>query len=177
METADIAALAAIYAELPALPPLGWPAVHAFEQAHSVVLPEPYRTFVATVTAGGRKCGPPEYGLCPPGEPPADCPSFGRIRLDLPFPLSSEWTWEDGETREGVEVDDVYTRGILPLGTDGCAMYWVLVVTGELRGHIWMVCDAGAAPFGREFGGTTAASGFRGWVEHWHAGEDWWDTD
>jgi hypothetical protein len=36
---------------------------------------------------------------------------------------------------------------------------------------------AGAEPFGREFAGTTARSGVLGWVENWHPGEDWWDSD
>ncbi len=31
---------------------LGWAAVHAFEAKHGIVLPEPYRTFVAEVTYG-----------------------------------------------------------------------------------------------------------------------------
>jgi hypothetical protein len=41
---------------------LGWEAVHAFEAEHGIVLPEPYRTFVAEMTDGSSS-GPPEYGL------------------------------------------------------------------------------------------------------------------
>jgi hypothetical protein len=36
--------------------------VHAFEAEHGIVLPEPYRTFVAE-TADGSSSGPPEYGF------------------------------------------------------------------------------------------------------------------
>ncbi len=50
---------------------LGWDAVHAFEAGHGIVLPEPYRTFVAETTDGSRS-GPPDYGLVPPAGLP-DC--------------------------------------------------------------------------------------------------------
>ena len=50
---------------------LGWAAVHAFEAEHGVVLPEPYRTFVAEVSDGSFQ-GPPVYGLVGPAELPDD---------------------------------------------------------------------------------------------------------
>ena len=55
-------------------------------------------------------------------------------------------------------------------------MYWHLVVTGPHRGHVWFVTGEGALPFGAEFGTTTAASGFAGWVGRWAAGRDWFDA-
>jgi hypothetical protein len=81
-----------------------------------------------------------------------------------------------------VTVDDVFDSGVLPLGTDGCGLHRVLVVSGAHRGHVWQLTDVGAAPFGREFGGTTAASGVAGWVRHRHGrarnggGIDWFDA-
>jgi hypothetical protein len=161
-------------AQDPVDPPAGWPAVEAFEARHGVVLPEPFRTFTATVTSGGTDCGPEGYDLRTladdlPGPPLGD-----------PFPLTEAWIWCDGDEGPAGVADDDAFGGLLPLGAESD---WFLVVTGAHRGHVWQVTDDGAQPFGREFGHTTAASGFLGWVEHWHAqtkefGEvDWWDAD
>jgi hypothetical protein len=159
--------------------PLGWDAVHAFEAAHGVELPEPYRTFVAEV-ADGAKAGPPHYGLVGLADLPADWGDDGGDRvLSRPFPLTETWIWEsDPRPYEEYEplLAPVYHHGSIVLGTDGCAMYWHLVVTGPHRGHVWFVTGEGAMPFGAEFGTTTAASGFAGWVGHWAAGRDWFDA-
>ncbi|MFF9037036.1 hypothetical protein ACF090_16375 [Streptomyces sp. NPDC014892] len=74
-------------------------------------------------------------------------------------------------------VDRVYHHGSIVLGTDGCAMNWHLVVTGPHQGHIWHITDVDAMPFGAEFGHTTSAPGFGGWVAHWAAGEEWFDAE
>jgi hypothetical protein len=165
-------------------PPLGWEAVRAFEAAHGTVLPEPYRTFLAEI-AGGSPSGPPSYGLLGPAELPADWgDDRPRREPGLPFPLTArlmwegrEWEEDDTDTEEiDALVDRVFDHGSLVLGTDGCGMNWHLVVTGPHRGHIWMIAGEGADPFGAEFGGTTAAPGFAGWVRHWAEGKDWYDA-
>jgi hypothetical protein len=159
--------------------PLGWEPVHAFEKQQGIVLPEPYRTFVAEITDGAI-AGPPSYGMVTLGSLPNDW-GDGRPERDLikPFPLTEAWVWEDDE-RSGEELgpllEPVYGHGSLVLGTDGCGMYWHLIVTGLHRGHVWLICGEGAQPFGAEFGYTTARSGFGGWVRHWVEGKDWFDA-
>ncbi|TQE23703.1 SMI1/KNR4 family protein [Streptomyces ipomoeae] len=159
---------------------LGWEAVHAFEAEHGVVLPEPYRTFVAEISDGSFQ-GPPEYGLVGLAELPDDWHDDGEARdLSEPFPLTAPWHWEtdDGPYEDPDSViGRVLDHGSIVLGTDGCAMNWHLVVTGPHRGHIWHVTDVGALPFGREFGYTSAAPGFAGWVAHWAAGKEWFDAE
>jgi hypothetical protein len=162
----------------PEATPLGWDAVRAFEAEHGVVLPEPYRSFVATV-GNGSDAGPPEYGLLELGVLPSDWGS-GRPRrrpAEL-FPLTAQWIWETPDSPEPDEerLAPVYDHGSLVLGTDGCGMYWHLIVTGEHRGHIWLIDEAGAAPFGAAFGFTTGEPGFAGWVRHWAADKEWWDA-
>ncbi|WP_028805533.1 SMI1/KNR4 family protein [Streptomyces sp. 142MFCol3.1] len=157
---------------------LGWEAVHAFEADHKIVLPEPYRTFVAEITDGSSS-GPPEYGLISLAEMPADLDDGEERDLSKPFPLTEAWIWEDDEdvVEDGDErVERVYNHGSIVLGTDGCGLYWHLIVTGPHRGHIWQVGDVGASPFGDPFGCTTAEPGFTGWVRHWAANKPWHDA-
>ena len=156
--------------------PLGWDAVYAFEGEHGVVLPEPYRSFVATI-GDGFHSGPPYYGLMPLGMLPPDW-GAGRPerQLSKPFPLTGRWICEGDEAPElDDEISPVYDHGSLVLGTDGCGMYWHLIITGEHRGHIYLIDEMGATPFGAEFGPTTATPGFAGWVSHWADAKDWWD--
>ncbi|MFE1319788.1 SMI1/KNR4 family protein [Kitasatospora phosalacinea] len=150
--------------------------MHTFEAEHGAVLPEPYRTFVAEI-ADGSPAGPPGQG---------------------PVGLTVGWIWEDDEETPEEELDarvgEVCNHGPIVLGTDGCGMYWLLVVTGPHRGRVWCVTDVGATPFdatpfdaGSDCTGTattattatatTAASGFADRVAHWRVGRPWFDAD
>ncbi|MFB9840365.1 hypothetical protein, partial [Actinoallomurus acaciae] len=55
-------ALRAVFGGVALRPPAGWGAVRAFEAAHAIELPEPFRGFLATVS-DGCPAGPPAYGL------------------------------------------------------------------------------------------------------------------
>ncbi|MEU5387448.1 SMI1/KNR4 family protein [Kitasatospora cineracea] len=181
-DPAELAALRRAFADLDGVAdPLGWPAVHAFEARHGVVLPEPYRTFVAEIADGSRS-GPPDYGLIGLAALPSDWGAGRPAReLSRPFPLTAAWNWESDEETPEEELDtlveQVCNDGSIVLGTDGCGMYWHLIVTGPHRGHIWFVADVGATPFGTDFGHTTAPTGFTAWVTHWHTGRPWFDAD
>jgi hypothetical protein len=174
----DLALLRAAFGDGSAGPPLGWEKVHAFEAEHGIVLPEPYRTFVAEI-CDGSYTGPPDYGLVELLELPKDW-GDGRPERVLaePFPLTAAWLWdEEGEGgAEDAVPDAVFDHGTVVLGTDGCGMYWHLVVTGPHRGHVWNISGEGAVPFGAEFGYTTGRPGFAGWVAHWHADKEWFDA-
>jgi hypothetical protein len=159
---------------------LGWAAVRAFEAEHGIVLPEPYRTFVAEI-ADGSCSGPPEYGLVSLSALPD---GWGKDRperaLSRPFPLTEGWLWEEDPgpvTDLEPVLDQVFNHGSVVLGTDGCGMYWHLIVTGPQRGHVWFITGEGAVPYGAEFGHTGSEPGFTGWVGHWSAGKPWFDVD
>ncbi|MFD8595084.1 SMI1/KNR4 family protein [Kitasatospora sp. NPDC059646] len=190
-DPAELAALRAAFAVTDdGASALGWEAVHAFEAQHGIVLPEPYRTFVAEITDGSH-AGPPDFGLTALAELPSDWGANRPERvLAEPFPLTEAWVWEDDEPEDGDEDEDgdgdedgegalgpVFNHGSIVLGTDGCGMYWHLIVTGPHRGHIWFICGEGALPFGAPFCNTTAAPGFAGWVAHWAAGKEWYDLE
>jgi hypothetical protein len=159
---------------------LGWEEVRAFETQHGIVLPEPYRTYVAEVSDGSYQ-GPPAYGLLSLSELPSYWGDDRPVRkLSQPFPLTEAWMWEeDPRDEDELEplLDPVFDHGSIVLGTDGCGMYWHLIVTGQHRGHIWWISGEGAMPFGAEFGYTTGEPGFAGWVRHWAADKPWFDVD
>ncbi|GAA1286805.1 hypothetical protein [Saccharothrix xinjiangensis] len=170
----DLALLREVFtAERGSGPPLGRPGVRAFEAASGVVLPEPYRTFVAEI-ADGASSGPPEYGLTALGALPADWGGGRERDLARPFPLTRTWVWEDdpgpvGELEEALV--GVFDHGSVVLGTEGCGMNWHLVVTGPHRGHVWQVTGEGAMPFG--VGAAAVGPGFAGWVRCWASGRPW----
>jgi SMI1 / KNR4 family (SUKH-1) len=134
-----------------------------FESRGGCLLPDGYRAFLQHVGDGG--IGPPAYGLLRLGQTPDDMSveesrSWAEVRnLSRPFPFTRPWVWEDGDlcdegTREQVE------HGSIHLGTDGCAQYWVLIVSGPERGNIWMLADVGITP-------TAPKRDFLQWFEDW----------
>ncbi|OKJ55748.1 SMI1/KNR4 family protein [Streptomyces sp. CB02115] len=186
-DPAESAALREIFASRPdAVPPAGPEAVRSFETEHGIVLPEPYRTFVAEI-CDGLRAGPPDYGLLPFARTPSDWGSDRPERLLAePFPLTEAWLWEaddDGTALSEQEFDDrvesVFDHGSLVLGTDGCGMYWHLIVTGPQRGHVWLIDENGAIPFGTRSDASLmpGVPGFAGWVTHWAQGRSWFADD
>ncbi|MGW6717786.1 SMI1/KNR4 family protein [Streptomyces sp. NPDC054995] len=183
-DRAELAALREICAQRSeASLPAGWEAVRLFEAEHGITLPEPYRTFVAEV-CDGLRAGPPHYGLLPFAQAPSDWGSGRPERLLAePFPLTSTWMWESTEQGEKAlseqeleaRMDAVFDHGSLLLGTDGCGMYWHLVVTGPQRGHVWLIDEYGAMPFGTSPGTSPmrGTPGFTGWATHWAQGRTW----
>ncbi|MER6672009.1 SMI1/KNR4 family protein [Streptomyces sp. NPDC000983] len=180
----ELATLREVFASRPeAIPAAGWTAVRSFEAEHGIVLPEPYRTFVAEI-CDGLRAGPPYYGLLPLAQTPSDWGSDRPERLLAePFPLTASWLWEE-ESEEDEEVseqelearmDSVFDHGSLLLGTDGCGMYWHLIITGPQRGHVWLIDENGAVPFGTrpDTSLMLGTPGFTGWVTHWAQGRSW----
>ena len=97
-ESPDLADLAILRGAFEDGTPLGWEAVYAFEAQHGIVLPEPYRTFVAEIT-GGAAPGPPDHGLVGLGRLPDDWGDNRPVRsLAEPFPLTAARVWEDEDT-------------------------------------------------------------------------------
>jgi hypothetical protein len=173
--------------------PLGWEALWVWERKHGVVLPEPYRTFVAEI-ANGTDDGPPdEGGLLPVGEKPAswavweaDCwmspePFDGTaVRVpSQPFPLEEEWQWEYDyydHSRHSFLLHQIYQHGSVLLGSDRSGQYWTLVVTGPQRGRVWWLRDGCAAPYAASLSDLPGGD-FLHWVRDWHVGQGWWRAE
>lgn len=117
-----------------------------FERAHGVELPREYRRFLLEVGDGGD--GPPQYGLMPLGQ----VPNYHHreadevlARLHEPFAETEAWIWENDAEPDPARADGV-ERGALVLGTDGCGLYFLLIVSGAERGKIWLYADVGVTP-------------------------------
>ncbi|WP_158771738.1 SMI1/KNR4 family protein [Streptomyces sp. NRRL S-340] len=174
--------------------PLGWPALHAWEEGHGVVLPEPYRTFVAEI-ANGTDDGPPDAGgLLPVGAKP---PNWAVWEAEYwmspdpfdataprpfkePFPLTEEWQWEydyyDHSLHSSL-LHQTYTHGSVLLGSDQPGQYWTLVVTGPQRGQVWWLRDGCAAPYADDTPSQQAGGDFLSWARDWHTQQGWWKTE
>ncbi|BCM91723.1 hypothetical protein IAD21_03598 [Abditibacteriota bacterium] len=135
-------------------PPLSMKEVEEFEATHCVVLPLGYRRFITEIGNGGK--GPPAYDWAALGEN-GDLPQH----LDVPFPLTENSVWEGEEEPLRTELSSAaWSGGYLYLGTEGCGMNWVLIVTGLSRGQIWDLCWAGACS-------VNPRRDFLSWYEYW----------
>jgi hypothetical protein len=135
-----------------AAPPLTEMAVAGFEAIHGIELPAPYRSFVTTEANGA--VGPPYYGLVKLGSP-SDTSGGHMITngsLVRPFPLMDTWIWESAADPDETRLARVNRDGFVPLGTDGCTMDYVLIVSGAARGQVWQICDVRAFPVAADFG-------------------------
>ncbi|MER5212949.1 SMI1/KNR4 family protein [Streptomyces sp. NPDC002838] len=157
-------------------PALGWEEVCSWEAEHGVVLPEPYRTFIAVV-ADGSSLGPPDDGgLLALDEIPEYWP-YGERDAATEFPLTEAWFWEtDPRGADATQplIEAVYRYGSVVLGANDGPVYWLLIVSGPQRGRIWLLSDVGAMPFP---GPETAEHGatFAEWIMRWHEDPDTWD--
>ena len=147
-------------------PPVSEAEVLAFEEKYGVSLPEDYRDFVQTIgDANAQKLetmAGPYYGLSAFGTQVDDLLYEGsEIYLKAPCALSPDMTQEEWEKlsapleledfededdeKDGyvIEVEDNYIEecgkvfgGLLPLGSQGCAYYHALVLTGPYAGRV-----------------------------------------
>ena len=150
--------------------------IAAFEAIYRIQLPEDFRLFLLNIGNGGS--GPPTYGLNslaqsvrrePDG--PGETSNTSSLCPELPFPLTEAWVWEDEDLEdEDTRLNAVYNHGHLFLGTDGCAMDWILIVAGAERGKIWNRADVGAQP-------CAPSRDFASWYEYWlDGGQDWYGS-
>jgi hypothetical protein len=117
----------------PVLSPGG---VAAFERRHGVALPPGFRRFILEAGNGGDG---PGHGLL------AFDPLSAQARLTHPFPLEQAWVWDDEEAPDAERLT-ACRDGWLSIGSEGCGMDWVLIVTGAQRGKVWSIEDQGAQP-------------------------------
>ena len=107
-----------------------------------------------------------------------------RFRPDLPFPLTDIWDWEEESERiESEEISEeectktinaIHEQGSLALGTQGDGDDWILVITGNERGYVWMRTEHITLP-------CKPRRDFLSWYEYWLDSEckdglDYWSS-
>lgn len=155
-------------------------AVQAFEQKNKIKLPEAYVAFITQIGNGnpdeeaymGSAAGP-YYGIYPLGEGVEDLLAGDAKRyLSYPCILQPDMTdeawqvWISGMYEEDLS-DEGYEAivgplfgGLLPLGTQGCAITTCLVLNGPYYGRIVYLNDEYKPVFAYE-------ANFLDWYERW----------
>lgn len=118
-------------------PPLSAQQVEAFEAAHGVSLPAPYRRFVTELGNGGAG---PYYGVLPLE------PELPELLQPFPFTQASALPDEDEDAWEG------RIPGAITIAEYGCGIFFLLVVRGELAGQVWVDAryETGISPAARD---------------------------
>lgn len=154
--------------------------VSAFEQKCSIKLPEAYVAFVTQIGNGstnenaymGSAAGP-YYGIYPLGDGLEDLP-VGDNKKYLSFPCllrpnltEEEWTTLTAGMYEEELSDEAYEAivgplygGILPIGTQGCAITTALILNGTYKGRIVYLNEDYKPIFAYE-------THFLDWYERW----------
>lgn len=140
--------------------PMSEAEIQAFEELHTIDLPEEYRAFLRTV---GREGAGPYYGLFPPTD---SLQKLEHVRCDflsLPFPHQEAWNWTGDAIMadEHAYFDHSWVQGSMRICEYGCGAFCLLVITGQARGQIWLddrSSDGGIFPL---------ASTFLQWYEQW----------
>lgn len=120
-----------------------------FEQVNNIVLPKDYRDFLLRVGNGGSG---PAYGLLKLSEWNIELDITGDNFLSTPFPDTAKW---NNERDFDMENDDIYeseefqrweeeyfsnkhVTGSMRICHYGCAIYYLLVVSGTEKGNVWI---------------------------------------
>lgn len=120
--------------------PLEATLVQEFERIHGITLPDEYRSFLLQVGDGGD--GPGLY-MRPLGAPVDDSLPWNEGEIvrspdDPNFLLDETFPYTDPVTIEPQATSLRTTAGALYLFDHGCALWDLLVVTGDAAGQIWL---------------------------------------
>jgi len=149
-------------------------ALKHFESGAGVRLPQEYRAFMSAIRRLPALF--PFYGMVPLGfAAHTGFDALAPADLAKPFPFVEEWIWEDdpdpppppaGWPADVPITEEMVGHGVLHLGTDGCGMVPMLIVTGARRGEVWAFTDVGIGPDTTQYDETSLRSClFLDWVE------------
>ncbi len=123
--------------------------IQSFEKSYSFILPADYKYFLTQIGNGGSG---PAYGLFPLADWDFELDINDHNFLSTDFPHLDKWNPVqdfDTEDEDYTETDDFkkweenyfsnrHVTGSLRICHYGCAIYYLLVVTGKNAGQIWV---------------------------------------
>lgn len=128
-------------------PVRGDAALRVLERMEGLRIPSEYRGFLRIVGDGG--AFGPRHGLHRPGgwgALPGESDAERVARRQATFTFNGARRWD----AESAEVQARYRRaaakGVLELGSEGCGVEWILILTGPFRGQVWLRTAIGVTP-------------------------------
>ena len=117
--------------------------IQRFEAVHGITLPAEYRAFLTELGNGGAG---PGYGIWPLGKG-EDGPLPDEMLQHLSDDFAHSTAWNDtsllddasgaGPNPQSAYYDYSVIAGAIEIGTDGCGLYYLLVLSGPASGQVW----------------------------------------
>ncbi len=129
----------------------------SFKKSFGLILPTDYRNFLTQIGNGGSG---PAYGLLPLADWKIELEISDNSFLSTDFPHNDKWNFLqdfDTDDKDYAETDafqkweeeyfsNKHITGSMRICHYGCAIYYLLVVTGKEAGYIWV--DDRASDYG-----------------------------
>jgi hypothetical protein len=158
---------------------LGESEILVFESKHKIRLPPDYRGFLKEIGNGGSG---PAYGLFPLSKWNFELEITGKDYLSGDFPYTEKWNRlqdfenevedygnsEEFQKWEKAYYSDKHTTGSIRICHYGCAIYYLLVISGTEAGQIWVddrASDKGIYPATSK--STKHKLAFIDWYDEW----------
>jgi protein involved in ribonucleotide reduction len=117
--------------------------VRKFEEEFQIELPKDYVEFITEIGNGGAG---PGNGLFPLDKCNCELENPNRDFLKTPFPHTKEWNMEnpfEPDNEEYHAFNESYyagkfVSGAIRISHYGCGIMYMLVVSGQEKGHIWV---------------------------------------
>jgi len=141
--------------------------VGAFEQKHNVSLPADYRDFLLQIGNGGAG---PAYGVFPLGTyEDMALPDDMLATLRNPFDDAAAENWNEdwSDPDWDWEAYPEVMQGAMMISTEGCALWYWLIVTGPSAGQIWFDARTDGHPPKRLVDENGEPITFRSWFDSW----------
>ena len=106
-----------------------------FETKHRVTLPEDYKFFITKIGNGGAG---PGNGLLPIEKWSYGLRDVESDFLSIPFFNGVEKNWRMSSKLDDPYFSNKYVSGSIRISDYGCGIHYMLVITGNEKGNIWV---------------------------------------